>query len=172
MWYGGQAAVQRLFTCVRARARARARACVSGWVGARVRACTARQTQRDAAARWGRDRRGETEAARRARRDRRDQRGETCGAARQTRRDRRGEMGAARDRKWGRPDFAHALVHALADTLVDALADALVDALDSTTGQATINHGEDADVETKVGGTNHLAKLARPRVLQITEIGR
>ena len=71
-------------------------------------------------------------------------------------------MGAARwaqrdGREWGRPDLADALVHALADALLHALADALVqglvdalvDALDSTTGQATINNGEDAGSERR-----------------------
>ena len=63
------------------------------------------------------------------------------GASRPTRGDRRrGETDAASGK---RPDFAHALVDALADALVHDLADALADTLDNTTGQATINHGEE-----------------------------
>ena len=52
--------------------------------------------------------------------------------------------------------LADALVHALADALVQALVDALVDALDSTTGQATINHGEDAGSEREGRSGKHL----------------
>ena len=106
---------------------------------------------------------GETDAARPMRRD---GRGETGGAARPMQQDQGGQMGASTprptrgDRRRGetdagsgkRPDFAHALVDALADALVHDLADALVDSLDSTTGQETINHGEDAGSEREERG--------------------
>ena len=68
-------------------------------------------------------------------------------------RDGRSEMGAASDRCCDLILLMHshshldALVHALVDALVHALVDALVRALVSTTGQATINNGEDAGGE-------------------------